>query len=157
MFRHAATGTLRAMKVELSLVALHGDFDANEVRRHWNGHETPTLDAAVGMAPKLRLGPVEVPVPDEANKGGPAGRVSSLLFLRGTTPDYVLPRVDEQLSRELLECIEPAPGDPYQRYATPQELAAFLQRNRGAGVTTEEARLVRPWRRFFSRRRRPTV
>src|SRR6266516_1956123 len=61
------------------------------IRRHWNMKETPILDGLVTTAPSLPLGPVDVPVPVEGNKGGPSGRVFSLLWLRGTIPEYVLP------------------------------------------------------------------
>jgi len=88
----------------LCLVAIHDPVDVDEIRRHWNMKETPILDGLVTTAPSLPLGPVDVPVPVEGNKGGPSGRVFSLLWLRGTIPEYVLPKLDDTLARELLEC-----------------------------------------------------
>ena len=97
--------------------------------------ETPILDVLVTTAPSLPLGPAEVRlVHEEGNKGGPAGRVSSLLFLRGTIPEYVLPKLDHTLARELLECVEPMAGDPLAEYVSGDELGSFLKRHSGAGV-----------------------
>ena len=120
----------------LCLVAIHDPVDVDEIRRHWNMKETPILDGLVTTAPSLPLGPVDVPVPVEGNKGGPSGRVFSLLWLRGTIPEYVLPKLDDTLARELLECFEPMAEDPPAEYVSRDEVASFLKRHSGAGVIT---------------------
>lgn len=121
---------------EVWLVAFDHKVPADEIRRWWNCRETPLLDDLVAVAPRLRLGAVldgrgaELP--------GPARRVFSLLFLRGTTPHYVVPRLDDELTGEILAAYQGRDdnGRGAQR-GDLAEVAAFLTAHRGSGVLTE--------------------
>ena len=108
----------------------------DEARRWWNCKETPLLDDLVAAAPRLRLGKAIDDHFDDVP--GPARRVFSLLFLRGTTPDYVVPCLDDVLISEILAAYQGRDDDaPGTQRATLAEVAAFLAAHRGAGVLTD--------------------
>jgi hypothetical protein len=68
---------------------------------------------------------------------GPARRVLSLLFPQGTTPEYVIPRLDDDLISEILAAYQGRDGDaPGTQGTDPAEVAVFLTAHRGAGVLT---------------------
>jgi hypothetical protein len=76
-----------------------------------------------------------VRTPDNEDLRGPVGRVIDLIFLRGTSPAYTLPLVDDELEAELLLRIQDRPEDPAFEVVSADELEAFLNQNRGAGLT----------------------
>ncbi|MEN3537428.1 hypothetical protein AAH991_20110 [Microbispora sp. ZYX-F-249] len=120
----------------ISLVAIDREVPDDEIRRWWNWKETPLLDDLVAAAPRLRLGRV---LDKHGDVPGPARRVSSLLFLRGTTPQYVVPRLDDELIGELLAAYQGRDDDgPGTQQADPAEVAAFLATHHGTGVLTDE-------------------
>jgi hypothetical protein len=104
------------------------------IRRHWNVHETPELDRLVDVSPSIRLGTTEVPLPENDGLRGPVGRIIDYLFLRGTTPEYVLPVVDADLTAMLVELRKPTPQDPDFEVVGESVLLAFLQRNVGSAL-----------------------
>ncbi|MEV7228654.1 hypothetical protein AB0M79_16760 [Polymorphospora sp. NPDC051019] len=130
---------------DLWLVAIVDDVPDDEVRRWWNGHETPILDDLAETAPGVRLGTIlttfEVTEPD-----GPARRVFDLMFLRGTCPEefdrstsapYVLPVLDDELRAALLAAFSSRPEDPVLAEVTPSDdLTEFLDRHQGARLAT---------------------
>ena len=119
------------------LVAIDCEVPADEIRRWWNSKETPVLDDLVATAPRLGLGRAMDRRYDDVP--GPASRVFSLLFLRGTMPRYVIPRLDDELIGEVLATYQRRDddGSGTQR-ASLAEVAAFLGTHRGAGVLTDE-------------------
>lgn len=118
--------------VELWLVAIADLVDPAEVRAHWNAKPAPRLDQLTGSSPALRLDTAEVPLPGNEGRRGPVGRVFDLLFLRGTTPAYYLPVVDDVLIAEILDALRPQAHDPPSEVATASEVRAFLDEHRGA-------------------------
>jgi hypothetical protein len=121
--------------VEVWLVAIAADVPPHEVRQHWNSKEAPTLDRLIVASPSLRLGTTNVRTPDNEDLRGPVGRVIDLIFPRGTSPAYTLPLVDDELEAELLLRIQDRPEDPAFEVVSADELEAFLNQNRGAGLT----------------------
>lgn len=121
----------------ISLVAIDCEVPVDEIRRWWNSKETPVLDDLVAVAPRLRLGRALERHGDDVP--GPARRVFSLLFLRGTTPRYVVPRLDDEFIGEILAAYQrqDEDGSGTQR-ANPAEVAIFLETHRGIGVLTDE-------------------
>ena len=126
------------MADETSLVVVDSEVPDGEARRWWNGKDAPVLDDLVAVAPQLLLGTTLDD--DFAWVPGPAYRVSSLLFLRGTTPEYLVPRLDDELISEILAAYQGQDDDaPGTQRADPTEVAAFLAAHRGAGVLTTRA------------------
>ncbi|MHB1431774.1 MAG: hypothetical protein ACYCVZ_06640 [Streptosporangiaceae bacterium] len=110
---------------------------ADEARKWWNCKDTPLLDDLVTAAPRLRLGKVIDGGFDDLP--GPARRVFSLISLRGTTPAYVVPRLDDELIREILAAYQGRDDDaPGTQRADLAEVAAFLVAHRGEGLLTDE-------------------
>ena len=121
---------------EVSLVVIDSEVPGDEARRWWNCKETPLLDDLVAAAPRFHLGKTVDDHLDEAP--GPAHRVFSLLFLRGTTPEYVVPGLDDELISEILAAYQGQDGDaPGTHRAGLAEVAAFLAARRGGGVLTD--------------------
>lgn len=81
-------GLVTDFACEVSLVVVDPEVPGDEARRWRNCKQTPLLDDLVAAAPRLRLGTIDDHFDDAP---GPARRVFSLLFLRGTTPQYVAP------------------------------------------------------------------
>jgi hypothetical protein len=128
---------------EVWLVVIDSEIPGDEARRWWNCKETPLLDDLVAAAPRLRLGKV---IDDQFDDvPGPARRVFSLVFLRGTmrgtmrgtTPEYGVARLDDELISEILAAYQGRDGDaPGTHRADLAEVGAFLADHRGAGVLT---------------------
>lgn len=124
---------------EVWLVVIDSEIPGDEARRWWNCKETPLLDDLVAAAPRLRLGKV---IDDQFDDvPGPARRVFSLVFLRGTmrgtTPEYGVARLDDELISEILAAYQGRDGDaPGTHRADLAEVAAFLADHRGAGALT---------------------
>jgi len=122
---------------EVSLVAIDSEVPGDEARRWWNCKDTPVLDDLVAAAPRLRLGKTIDDHFDDVP--GPARRVFALLFLRGTTPEYVVPRLGDELISEILAAYLGGGDDaPGTQEADLAEVAAFLAAHRVAGVLTDE-------------------
>jgi hypothetical protein len=123
------------MPDEISLVVVDSEVPDGEARRWWNSKDTPVLDDLVEVAPRLLLGTT---MDDDFDwVPGPAYRVHALLDLRGTTPEYVVPRLDDELISEILAAYRRRDDDaPGTQRADPVEVAAFLEAHRGAGVLT---------------------
>jgi hypothetical protein len=117
------------------LMAIDSEIPDGEARRWWNCKDAPLLDQVTATAPRLLLGKTLDEHDDDLP--GPARRVHSLLFLRGTTPWYVIPRLDDDLTSEILAAYQSRDHDaPGTQGADPAEVAAFLAAHRGAGVLT---------------------
>lgn len=122
---------------EIWLVTIGPEVPGDEARRWWNSKDAPVLDDLVRDAPRLRLG--RVMDDDFDDVPGPARRVFSLLSLRGTIPEYVVPRLDDELIGEILAAYQGRGDDaPATQRATPAEVAAFLAAHRGAGALYDE-------------------
>ncbi|WP_204072693.1 hypothetical protein [Planotetraspora phitsanulokensis] len=122
---------------DISLVAIDCEVPDDEIRRWWNCIDAPLLDDLVAVAPRLRLGRVLDKLGDDVP--GPACRVFSLLFLRGTTPQYVVPRLDDELIGEILAAYQRRDNDgPRTQRADLAEVASFLANHRGTGVLTDD-------------------
>jgi hypothetical protein len=61
-----------------------------------------------------------------------------LLFLRGTLPEYVLPKLDDALAAELLDAFKPRPQDPPFEVVPRDSLEAFLSSHVGEGLFYRE-------------------
>jgi hypothetical protein len=112
--------------------------DPLEVRRFWNAREAPALSDAIRAASKVRLGVTEPLGGVNDSRRGPAGRVFDLIFLRGTTPEYCVPVLDERLEAELISAMAPLPGDPPFDTGPVGSVARFLREHRGSPVLIEE-------------------
>ena len=62
---------------------------------------------------------------------GPARRVFDLVYLRGTTPGYTLPELDEGLIDALRAAFATKPGDRCQPGVRQETWAAFLAKRQG--------------------------
>jgi len=121
------------------LVAVREVTPPDEIRRFWNAKEdTPNLDAFIERSPSILLGTTEVTVPENVGLRGPVGRVFDLLVLRGTTPEYVLPLIDDTLTADLLACLEPDPADPAFDVLPAADLATFLSAHAGEHLATRD-------------------
>jgi hypothetical protein len=130
----------RVHDVEMYLAAVSEPVDPAEVRRFWNVTEAPTLHGLIRAAPKVRLGMTEAAYGENDNRRGPVGRVFDLIFLRGTTPVYCVPVLDEELEREILTAMGPLPEDPPFDTKPIDRVVQFLAEHRGSPVLIE----VRP-------------
>jgi hypothetical protein len=115
---------------ECWLAATTEEIDPEEVRSHWNANEAPTIDSLRDRAPMVELGPLYADATDLLDTG-PARRVFDLLFLRGTTPDYVLPVVGDALISEIVGASHSQAHDRVTSPTTPNEVEAFLSEHRG--------------------------
>jgi hypothetical protein len=130
-------GLVKELPCDISLVAIDCEVPDDEIRRWWNCKETPVLDDLVAVAPRLRLGRVLDRHGDDVP--GPARRVFSLLFLRGITPQYVVPRLDDELIGEILAAYRRRDdGGSGTQLADLAEVAAFLATHSGSGVLTAD-------------------
>ncbi|MFF0470940.1 hypothetical protein ACFYPX_26325 [Micromonospora zamorensis] len=127
------------------LVAIVEDVPDDDVRRWWNSKESDFLDDLAESAPGICLGTI-LTMLEDPEPGSPTRRVFDLMFLRGTCPEklgqdasaaYVLPLLDANLRSVLLMAFVPQPDDhPLVEAAPLSELAEFLDRHRGARLTT---------------------
>jgi hypothetical protein len=124
--------------VEMFLVAVKRGVDPDEIRRFWNANESPTLHAVIRDSPRIRLGVTEAPCPGNERRRGPVGRVFDLVFLRGTTPVYCLPVLDETLKNEILLAMAPKSGDPPFDTEAIDQVANFLTRHLGLALVIED-------------------
>jgi hypothetical protein len=115
------------------LKVIEAAVDPAEIRRHWNVKETPVLDALLTPAPALYIGTV-----DAFDLVGPVARMIEHLGYIGTTPDYVLPVIDEDLIAELLRLRQPTPAESEFEVADADELEAFLRGHLGLHVVCDE-------------------
>jgi hypothetical protein len=86
----------------------------------------------------VRIGMTEVPLPENDDRRGPVGRVFDLIFLRGTTPGYCVPVLDERLANEILAAMTRLPEDPPFETESIDQVAEFLVEHRGYAVLIEE-------------------
>jgi hypothetical protein len=136
--------TERDWTVEVWLLAVRGEVDPEDARRHWNVKDAPVLDALLEEAPSLWIGTSEPPLPENEGLRGAAGRVIDLLSLYGTTPAYRLPALSEELEEELLAAYAPQPLDPVRfQVVDPAKFAGFLADHRGYLMTFRDRRLHR--------------
>lgn len=121
----------------VSLVAIDREVPVDEIRRWWNLKDTPVLDDVAAGGPRLRLG-LSVDGYWE-NITGPSFRVYALLFLRGTLPEYVVPRLDDELIHEILIAYQWQENDSSgTQLADLEEVATFLAIHRGGGILAVE-------------------
>jgi hypothetical protein len=120
------------------LAAVNGPVEPSEVRRFWNVKESPKLDRIIsaGSQGTARHGKAEVG--DDGRLRGSAGRVFSLMFLRGTTPWYCIPVLDERLEAENIDAMRPIPDDLLFDSEPADAVARFLAAHRGSPVLIEE-------------------
>lgn len=123
------------------LVAVGEAVAPDEAHRYWNGKDTPVLDAILERSPALLAGTTEVTLPENEGLRGPVGRLHDLILLRGTTPEYLLPLIDNELTTELAACLAPDPADPDFQVIPTHELVAFLNDHAGKRLATR-SRLV---------------
>jgi hypothetical protein len=122
----------RDWTIDVWLVAFTAEVDREEIRRFWKANESPLLDDIMSRAPSLWLGKSEVPLPENQGVRGPVGRVVDLLSVHGTTPDWVLPVLDEDLEARLLAAYQPQLRDPSRFGCIPAtDLTEYLSQHRG--------------------------
>jgi hypothetical protein len=127
--------------VEMYLATLGTPVDPSEARRFWNAKESPKLDILIRAALKVRHGTAYTSCWEDDWLCGPAGRVPSLLFLRGTIPDYRVPVLDKRLETEIISVMIPCPEDSPFVAVQVGAVARFLADHRGYPVVVEEL----PW------------
>jgi hypothetical protein len=119
---------------DTALVVIDPPVSDEEIRRWHNAKDAPALYDLVTVAPRLPLGRV---LDEEYDfVPGPAYRVFSLLGLRGTTPEYRLTMLDDELIREILAAYERREDDeePATQRADPADVARFLAAHKGLGI-----------------------
>lgn len=110
-----------------------------EIRAKWKANEAPTMDRLEETAPQIEVGPLYADEPDHLDFG-PARRIFDLLFLRGTTPEYVLPIVSDALIAEIMTAGRPRPDDQVGSASTPDAIEAFLTEHKGWSLLPFERR-----------------
>jgi hypothetical protein len=108
----------------LWLTATDAVIDPADVRAWWNLKDTDDLDKILREAPKCLIGP-NFWDSNDLEGSGPARRVFDLLYLRGTTPDYVFPTLDEELVAAILAALTPRALDQVEG-TTAREIGPFL-------------------------------
>jgi hypothetical protein len=121
------------------LAAATQEISAEEIRSFWNGDEAPSLLALIEGAPEIEVGPLYADESDGFD-AGPARRIFNILFLRGTTPDYVLPIVSDSLIAEIRRAAVPAGDDQVSSATTPDAIEAFLTGHEGWSLVPLERR-----------------
>jgi hypothetical protein len=119
--------------VEVWLVSVAEEVPHEAVRAYWNVKETPLVNV-IDASPSIWVGTSEAPYPANLERRGPVGRLTDVIALRGTLPDYSLPTLDEQLEEELLDVFAPRPNDPPFEVVDRLTLSAWLQKHRGTSV-----------------------
>jgi hypothetical protein len=76
------------------------------------------------------LGQTRAITPEQPHAPGPAGKVSDLLGLIGTTPNYNAPQITPELRERLMTAFESEMGSCMPA-AEPSALGAFLNANLG--------------------------
>jgi hypothetical protein len=107
------------------LAATIEDVDPLEIRSHWNANEAPRIFALRDSAPQIELGPLYADATDKLDVG-PARRIFDLLFLRGTTPEYVLPVATDALISEVVSASRPLANDQTVSATSSGVIEAFL-------------------------------
>jgi hypothetical protein len=123
--------------VEMWLFATSEEVPKDEARKYWNVKESIVPDLRDRSA-RFWLGETEVEVPGNRDGRGPVGRVHDLLFLRGTIPEWRVPKLDSALETELLQAFAPRITDPRFKTADPASFARFLSENRGRYLFTSD-------------------
>jgi hypothetical protein len=113
----------------IHLLATNEDPTTDQVRLFWNCKDNDVDDLA-DRCPSIWLGDSHGGAAAPGAPQGPADRVHALVFLRGTTPDYVLPELSDNLIAEILSVFQPQSSDGMPSNCT-MELTAFLNRYRG--------------------------
>ncbi len=120
------------------LAAIAEDVEPQLVRAHWKANEAPGLDVLLAVAPKIELGKLYAYSPAHLD-AGPARRVFDLLSLRGTTPDFVLPLINDELIAQVDNAYQPQPQDRVPPGSTPAALRDFLTEHRGSTLCPFES------------------
>jgi hypothetical protein len=105
------------------------------IRSFWNVKENDVLDN-VPAQDRLWLGRTRAVTPEEPRSPGPAGRVCDLLSFRGTPPDYVAPRITEELIDHVMNAFT-SDDDRALAAIDPQRLRDFLDSHRGGYLVFE--------------------
>jgi hypothetical protein len=121
--------------IDVCLVAVRNPVVEEVARRWWNLKES-SLDGLVDQSPKLWIGQADIPLDEQPHRGGPAGRVSELLFLRGSLPDYHLPFLDTELRNEIMTALKPRTDDPDVRAVSMSDVRRFLDNHEGWYLVT---------------------
>ncbi|MFJ4658835.1 hypothetical protein ACIP5Y_46830 [Nocardia sp. NPDC088792] len=122
--------------VDVVLVALRLPVSDEVARKWWNGKES-ALDDMIIDCPRLWLGQCDLRSVGEPYRHDPAGRISGLLFLRGTIQEYRLPQLDMPLSSEIMTALQPRPDDLPLSVAAESDVREFLDNHSGWYLVTE--------------------
>jgi hypothetical protein len=122
----------------LSLAAVRGTFNPEEIRDYWNSRDAPNLHPAKASAPSIVLGLLYAYTPDRYDVG-PARRVFDALYLAGTLPFYNLPVATDEFKRQLVAAYTPRSGDVLPPATHHRTLSSFLESHRGAYLLAREA------------------
>ncbi len=114
-----------AFERDIWLVALERPPVHAEIRAFWNAKANSVFDERSQHA-RLWIGQTRADT-----FPGPAGRVTSLLTLRGTTPDYCAPTVTPELIQALCAAFGSAPEEEVLPQVEPTHLRDFLDVNQG--------------------------
>jgi hypothetical protein len=130
-------GTLYLVEFEcdISLAVLEQEPVPDAIRAFWNVEENHVLDN-LSSQDRLWLGRTRAVTPEEPRSPGPAGRVHELLFLLGTTPDYVAPQITEELIEQVMRAFILEDGSGLAA-THPDTLRDFLDRHRGGYLVYE--------------------
>jgi len=115
------------------------EINSAEIRAFWKANESPTLDLLQETAPRIEIGPLYADERDQFDIG-PARRVFNLLFLLGTTPEYVLPMISDRLIADIVTAAQPRPDDVVSSASALDQLDAFLREHSGWSLVPFERR-----------------
>jgi hypothetical protein len=126
------------IKVEVMLHATAEMVSVEGLRAYHKGKDAAELLNVLRRSASIRLGTTYVVEPGNEEHLGPVGRLDAVLSLYGTRtwPPASLPRLDDELERELLAAFEPETDDPAFDVTPVPVLAAFLHEHREAGLAT---------------------
>jgi hypothetical protein len=114
-------------------------INPEEIRSYWNSNDAPALLSGRERAPQIEIGPLYAEEPDGFDVG-PARRIFNVLFLRGTTPEYVLPVVNEGLIAEIMTAALPRGDDQVDPASSPNAIETFLTEHKGWNLVPFERR-----------------
>jgi hypothetical protein len=117
------------LAVDVWLCALDAIAPVDELRDFWKGKDN-ALTSAVVEADRFWVGASRVVSPEEEHMPGAAGRVFELLSMRGTTPEYTLPALTDELARDVLAAFASRDGDELPA-ASVADLERFLAQHSG--------------------------
>ena len=118
-----------AFEADIWLFVLDDQPSDEALRAHWNVKDENPL-THVSARDRLWLGQTRAITPEEPQAPGPAGKVSDLLGLIGTTPTYNAPRITPEMIRRLMAAFESGYADGMPA-SDPLSVQEFLEANLG--------------------------